>query len=157
MREAGTDPADIPGTDDLRAVGDRYLDTGGTFLIGVLPASAATQNCPRTVDGSVVAIGGFLPSEVGHDDERTVAGAAELHRMRVAPPLQGDGYGRQLLAALETHAADAGFSVAIATTAHRQGRARRLYTAAGYRAVDRSTLGEYDLIHFEKRLDSKNG
>ncbi len=151
MREAGTDPTDIPGTEDLQNIESAYLDTGGAFLTGVV-SEDSTEDCPSTFDGAVVAIGGFLPSGEGHEDERTVPGAAELHRMRVAPPLQGAGYGRQLLSALESRAADAGFDCVIATTASRQQRAIQLYSAAGYREVDRSTLGEYELHHFEKPL-----
>jgi len=115
MAATGTDPADIPGTEDLRNVEATYLDSGGEFLVGILPA--APETFPETGDGAVAAMGGFLPSEVGHDDERTVPGAAELHRMRVAPPCQGEGYGRQLLAELETRATAAGFEAAVATTA----------------------------------------
>jgi len=160
MRAAGTDPSDIPGTDDLRTIGSTYLDGGGDFLVGVcedeLALEAGTASPPETFDGTLVAMGGFLPSEAGHDDERTVAGAAELHRMRVAPDFQGRGYGRQLLGALERRAAAAGFEVALATTARRQKRAQEFYTAAGYRAVDRSTFGEYELVHFEKRLRNQD-
>jgi len=149
MRAAGTDPADIPGTEDLRSVESAYLDAGGEFLVGVLDTG---ETLPETFDGVAVAIGGFLPSEAGHEDERTVPGAAQLHRMRVAPARQGEGYGRRLLATLETRAASAGFEVVIATTARRQRRATDFYRAAGYREVDRSTFGEYELLHFEKSL-----
>ena len=154
MRTAGTDPADVPGTDDLRQIERHYVETGGAFLVGVPEGDGAEVDpaVPETFDGPLVAMGGFLPSESGHDDERTVPGAAELHRMRVAPPLQGRGYGRELLTALERRAADRGFEALLATTAARQEAAARFYPAAGYREVDRSTQGEYELRHFEKAL-----
>jgi GNAT superfamily N-acetyltransferase len=154
MRTAGTDPADVPGTDDLRRIEGHYLETGGAFLVGIGDAAGAEIDAavPETFDGPLVAMGGVLPSESGHDDERTVPGAGELHRMRVAPPLQGRGYGRDLLIALERRAADLGFETLLATTAARQEAAVQFYPAAGYREVDRSTHGEYELLHFEKTL-----
>jgi GNAT superfamily N-acetyltransferase len=158
MRAAGTDPADIPGHGDIQRIGSAYLDAGGEFLVGVLdsadPAVFDGADHDRatieTFDGLLAAMGGFLPNADGYDDERTVAGAAELHRMRVAPPLQGRGYGTDLLRALERRATGAGFSRVLATTARRQERALALYSGAGYERVDTSTYGEYDLVHFEK-------
>ena len=160
MRAAGTDPADIPGHGDTEHVGSTYLDAGGEFLVGTLdPAAPAgfdtADHDPatfETFDGPVVVMGGFLPNEAGYDDERTVADAAELHRMRVAPPCQGRGYGTDLLRALEERVAAAGFSRVLATTAQRQARALALYSGAGYERVDRSRYGEYELVHFEKQL-----
>jgi len=168
MRAAGTDPDDVPGTDDLRQIGRRYLDGEGDFLVGVdtdegrdtddsRDATGADdtddgRDWPETFDGRLVAMGGLLPSEAGHADERTVAGAAELHRMRVAPPAQGRGYGRELLAALERRAVELGYDLVLATTARRQQAAARFYPTAGYEEVDRSSMGEYELLHFEKRL-----
>lgn len=101
MREAGVDPSDIPGTEDLRDVSGSYLDTGGEFLVGVVDGDASDERPPATVDERVVAMGGLLPNEARHADERSVPGAAELHRMRVAPTHQRRGYGRRLLVALE--------------------------------------------------------
>jgi GNAT superfamily N-acetyltransferase len=153
MQAAGTDPADVPGTEDLERIEAAYLD-GGDFLVGVWHGADIDPErpLPQTFDGPLVAMGGLLPWEAGHEDERTVAGAAELHRMRVAPPLQGRGYGRELLAALETRAVELGFDLLLATTAARQEAATRFYPAAGYEAVDQSTMGEYELRHFQKDL-----
>ncbi|MFC6975914.1 GNAT family N-acetyltransferase [Halomicroarcula sp. GCM10025709] len=158
MRAAGTEPADIPGTDDLRDIDGRYLDTGGEFLVGLLTedgpadADAVGSDLPRTTDGAVAAIGGYLPNEVGHADERTVPGAAELHRMRVAPPCQRRGIGRDLLHRLEARAAEDGFELLLATTARRQAAAVEFYRDEGYDCVGESMEGEYELVHFEKRL-----
>lgn len=156
LREAGTEPADVPGSDDLQRVGESYLDAGGEFLVGVLSGAAvdSTDNrqrsLPETADGSLVAMGGFLPTETGYEDERSVPGGAELHRMRVAPTHQGRGYGRALLDELERRAREAGFDLLVVTTALRQQRAVQFYDAAGYDEVDRSEYGEYELVHFEK-------
>lgn len=157
MRDAGTDPDAIPGTEDLRRVGASYLDVGGEFLVGVDGAEHGSETVdgdgpPETFDGSLVAIGGLLPNDAGHADERTVPGAAELHRMRVAPTHQRRGISRRLLAALERAAVDRGFEAVLATTARRQAGAVALYRGAGYEAAGRSREAGYDLVHFEKRL-----
>jgi GNAT superfamily N-acetyltransferase len=171
MRVAGTDPADVPGHDVGPGIGDTYSTRGGEFLVGVhndagerpfgrsegddsgSSGEGATGDL-ETFDGWVVAMGGYLQSEAGYEDERTVENAAELHRMRVAPPLQGEGYGRQLLAALERHAEQAGFERMLATTASRQERALGLYATAGYEEVGVSEYGGYELVHFERTLES---
>ena len=152
LRDAGTDPADVPGTDDLRDVETAYLDVGGAFFVGTVPAAAAGEEVPRVRDGALVAMGGFVPAAAGHDDERTVAGAAELHRMRVAPSCQRRGYGRRLLRALETAAGRAGFDPVLATTARRQAAAVEFYADEGYAVAGESTEGDYELVHFEKEL-----
>ena len=106
MEAAGTDPADIPGTEDLRRIESAYLD-GGEFLVGIgRPTERDLERAtfPVTFDGALVAMGGLCSSEASRADERTVPGAA-----------------------------------------------------AGYREVDRSTRGEYELVHFEKRLSSDEG
>ncbi|MXR52209.1 GNAT family N-acetyltransferase [Halovenus sp. WSH3] len=151
MREAGTDPTDVPGTEDLETIESSYIESGGEFLVGI--SESADSEVPRTFDGAVVAMGGFLPNEQGHDDERTVPGSVELHRMRVAPPSQGQGYGRALLAELERRVDTDSYDRLLATTARRQQRAVDLYSTAGYREVDRSVMGEYELVHFEKSLE----
>lgn len=164
MAAAGPDPADIPGTDDLRRIESAYLEAGGEFLVGVdtevgeAPADGDTADddprpLPRTVDGALVAMGGVVPSEAGQDDERSVPGAGELHRMRVAPPRQREGLGRHLLELLEARARESGFDRLLATTSTMQAAAVAFYSARGYREVDRSTVGDYRLVHFEKRLD----
>jgi GNAT superfamily N-acetyltransferase len=152
LADAGTDPADVPGTEDLRAIEATYLAAGGEFLVGLVSDAEAAPAVPRVADGALVAMGGYLPSEAGHDDERTVEGAAELHRMRVAPAHQREGHGRRLLAALERRAREAGFERLLATTAARQRASTRFYPAEGYTETGRSTHGDYELVHFEKRL-----
>ena len=42
----------------------------------------------------------FIPNSAGHADERNQTGAAELHWMRVAPPYQQRGFGRELITEL---------------------------------------------------------
>ena len=225
MRDAGTDPTDIPGHADVNRVETAYLDAGGEFVVGLRDPEdeAADDWNPRdqesfeTGDGLVVATGGYLPDDGreaeaesahgsgreaaaesahgsgreaaaeaaagdgreaaaetaasdgreteaetaasdGREAEAETAGespreAVELHRMRVAPPCQGRGYGRQLLAELERRARAEGYARVLVTTARRQERALALYAGAGYRQVGTSRNGSYELVHFERSLD----
>lgn len=160
FEELPTDPDDIPGTEDLQDVEGSYLDVGGEFLVGVLSPTAVEASLElssiddrlRVDDGYLVAMGGYLPSAAGYDDERSIEGGAELHRMRVAPAVQRLGYGRELLAALERRIEAAGFDPILATTARRQAAAVAFYRSEGYEIVDESTSGPYRLVHFEKWL-----
>ncbi len=158
MRVAGTDPTDIPGHGDVERVDSVYLDSGGTFLVGVgAPAGGAggsggADSRHETVGGLGGVGGGVPPKGGGSEEEGRGGGGGESRRVRVAPPLQGRGYGTVLLEALEERARRAGFSCVLATTAQRQGRALTLYSGAGYEQVDSSVYGEYDLVHFEKCL-----
>ena len=167
MRDTGVDPADIPGTDDLRAIESSYFDTGGTFVVGTLRSSDqrpdrtviptdtrkdGEREPPVTHDGRLVAMGGYLPNEAGYDDERDRLGAVELHRMRVAPPYQRRGYGDRVLSELERRAAADEFNTVLATTSTNQPAAIEFYQDRGYERMGTSTAGEYELVHFEKSL-----
>ena len=152
LGEAGTDPADVPGSGDMEGLPESYREAGGEFVVGTLPEAADDARLPELGEGHLVAAGGFRPTDAGYGDERAVEGAAELHRMRVAPTHQGRGNGRALLSELERRARAAGFRLLLATTAVRQRSAVEFYPAAGYREVGRSTYGDYDLVHFEKEI-----
>ena len=154
LGEAGTDPADVPGSGDMEGLPESYREAGGEFVVGTLPAPADDDESrlPELEDSRLVAAGGFRPTDAGYEDERAAENAAELHRMRVAPTHQGRGNGRALLSELERRALAAGFRLLLATTAARQRSAVEFYPAAGYREVGRSTYGNYDLVHFEKEI-----
>ena len=82
--DAGADAGEGPWEDDLRAIGDAYLASGGDFLVGEYL-------------GRVVAMGALR--RVGPAD-------AVIARMRVHPDLQRRGIGRAMLELLETHVVD---------------------------------------------------
>lgn len=136
LRDAGTDPADVPGNDDLRRVESAYLESGGEFLVVDLDTPEEQR---------VVATGGYKP--VDDDATRTV----ELFRMAVAPEHQGEGHGSRILAGLERRARESGFERVVLSTAARQDSAG-FYAAHGYRETGHEQYGEYELIGFEKRL-----
>ncbi|MEF8852655.1 MAG: GNAT family N-acetyltransferase [Haloarculaceae archaeon] len=130
MCEAGTDPADVPGTRDLEWVEAAYIEPGGEFLV-------------VEVDGEVVATGGLVvDGDVG-----------ELFRVAVDPDHQREGHGSRLLAALEDAARDRGVERVVLTTARRQAAAVAFYPERGYERTGSDRHGEYHLHHYAKRLD----
>jgi len=132
MREAGTDPTDVPGTRDLDWIEAAYLDTGGEFLV-------------VEVGGEVVATGGLaVDGDVG-----------ELFRVAVDPDHQRAGHGSRLLAALEDAARERGVERMVLTTARRQDAAVDFYLGHGYDQTGRDRYGEYRLRHYAKRLDGE--
>lgn len=138
LRDAGTDPADIPHPDDIEDVESTYLETGGEFLVAERPDDGDG-------DTEVVGMGGL----------RVDGDEGELFRMRVAIDHQREGIGAQLLAALEDAARERGVDVLHAQTARRQENAVHFYPDHGYERAGTSKRGEtYTLVHFEKRLDA---
>jgi ribosomal protein S18 acetylase RimI-like enzyme len=151
LRDAGTDPADVPGTEDLDDVPGTYL-AGGEFLVGDDEQGADHD--------SLVAMGGYRPATDlppgGHEGfapgAADPADAVELFRIAVAPEAQGRGLGADLLSELEHRAAAAGYEWVVLTTAAHQRAGVELYRSRGYEEVGRMQEGEYELVRFEKRL-----
>ena len=131
LRAEGTDPADVPGTDDLDRVREAYLDSVGEFLV-------------VESDDGLIGMGGLKVD--GHE--------GELYRMRVAVDRQGEGVGTRLLAGLERAARERGVRDLYARTARRQTAAVAFYPANGYEQVGAETHGEYDLVVYRKMLDA---
>lgn len=132
LRDAGTDPVDVPGNDDLERVEATFLDVGGEFLV--------------LEDGDdVVAMGGYRPV-----DDRTV----ELFRIAVAPERQRAGFGTRVVDALERRAREDGYERVALETVVEQEAAARFYPARGYEETGRGPTesGNYTLLTFEKSL-----
>ncbi|MFW5956324.1 MAG: GNAT family N-acetyltransferase [Halorhabdus sp.] len=129
LQDAGTDPADVPGNQDLRWIEETFLRSGGEFLV-------AEQ------DGRIVACGGLLI------DGRT----AELMRIAVDPDAQREGFGSAILAGLEAAASDRGCDRVVLTTAGRQVAATQFYHDHGYERRELRQVNGYELIDFEKSL-----
>ena len=132
LRDAGTDPHDLPDLSDLERVPEHYRP-GGEFLVG-------------DVDGEIVAMGGVVPV-----DEDT----AEIKRMRVDPGHQRRGHGRAILRALEDEARSRGYERIVVTTAVRQDSAP-FYRAHGYEETGRDRWEGYELVRLERSLDPRN-
>jgi len=135
MRAEGTDPADVPDTDDLRDVHSAYVDPGGEFLVVEL-------------DGDVVAMGGLAV-----DGGDLADGEGELFRVGVDTDHQRRGFGSAVLVGLEAAARERGLDRLVLTTARRQSAATAFYPDHGYEAVGGRREGEYRLVRFAKRLD----
>ncbi|MCT9094714.1 GNAT family N-acetyltransferase [Haloarchaeobius sp. HME9146] len=144
MRQVGSFVEGAPDA-DLAKIESSYLDSGGEFLVG-------------EVDGRLVAMGAFRPAD-GYvteflDDLRD--GAAELKRMRVDPAHQRQGYGSQLLDALERRARAQGYTELVLDTSPKQEGAQRLYESHEFEQVRReeAQLAEeaFVLLFYRKSL-----
>ncbi|MEJ7819469.1 MAG: GNAT family N-acetyltransferase [Rubrobacteraceae bacterium] len=115
---------------DLDDIDTVYLRNNGEFLVGVH-------------DDRVVAMGALRRTS----DER-----AEIKRMRVAPALQGRGFGQEILTALEERAAELDYTKLHLDTTTRQRAARHLYAKNGYCEVRRAAIGLFEGVFFERNL-----
>lgn len=79
---------------------------------------------------------------------------AEIKRMWVAPPMRGRGLGRQLLAALETRALEAGKSIARLDSNEHLQAALAMYRAHDYREVAPFNAEPFATHWLEKELGS---
>lgn len=79
---------------------------------------------------------------------RVVLDEAELLTLAVDPTLQGQGYGRNTLAAFETSAAERGAKLAFLEVAVSNQAARRLYGSAGW--VETGTRPAYYKVSGER-------
>ncbi len=105
----------VPSSFELRRYPPEQFapENGGAFLLLIR-------------DGIVVAGGAF---------KRVSAEVAEIKRVWTNPAFRRQGLARVVMAALESAAADAGYTVAELTTGARQPEAVALYLALGYRPL----------------------
>lgn len=115
---------------DLDDVAGTYLTGRNTMLVGDL-------------DGRVVAMGAL---------QRIDDATCEITRMRVDPTVQGRGYGRQLLAALEHAARRLGYRNAVLLTGPDQHPAIDLYHSAGYMIAATENHGALPGVRMHKQL-----
>lgn len=136
LHHVGVHGGSGPWEDDLRAIRRVYLEQRGEFIVGLL-------------DDELVAMGALRCT----DPQR-----AEIKRMRVAPEVQGGGFGRRILEHLETRATELGYTYLHLDTTAQQLAAQALYRSHGYRETAREQRGRFELTFFEKSLtrgDSK--
>ena len=122
--------ADDPDYGDFHRIDAVYLRPRGEFLVGIH-------------EGQIVAIGAL---------QQTSPERAEVKRMRVHRDHQRRGYGRAILAALETRAVELGYTTLHLDTTVDRLPAQRLYLDAGYREVGRSADG---LVYYEKQIGNR--
>lgn len=117
---------------DLVAIEEVYLQNGGEFLLGFLGER-------------LVAMGGF---------KRLTPDSAELRRMRIAPDLQGQGYGTLLLQELERRAFRSGVRLIFLDTARRRPLTLEFYRKHAYQETGQSFYGEVETVQFTKALQT---
>lgn len=119
-----------PWDDDLHAIEDTYLNSGGEFLVaeiaGVLVAMGALRRLSQT--------------------------RAEIKRMRVHPDYWRQGIAQQLLSNLEVLAQENGYQTLELDTTIQQEAAQKLYVKNGYQETRREKVGPFDFIFYEKRF-----
>ncbi len=130
MRAIGAYIDDRSLETDLHDIAGVYLNNQGDFLIG----EAA---------GAIVAMGALRP---------LTSTRGEIKRMRVHPTMQGRGYGRVLLSALEDRARALGYATLELETSVVQAAALGLYRSHGFVEFKRGKVKHFDCIWFEKPL-----
>jgi ribosomal protein S18 acetylase RimI-like enzyme len=81
----------------------------------------------------------------------------EITRMRIHPTVQGRGFGRAMLAALETRALQLGYSRAVLVTGPDQHPAVDLYRSQGYDDIGLESFGDLIGLRMSKSLTSPSG
>jgi ribosomal protein S18 acetylase RimI-like enzyme len=132
LEETGAHAGNGPWDEDLRDPASAYLNQGGEFLVGLLGRE-------------LVAMGALRPS---------AADSAEIKRMRVAPRYQRQGLGTRILEELERRAQSRGFARLHLDTTSQQKAAQQFYVRHGYCETRRGALGSFELIFYEKALQS---
>jgi GNAT superfamily N-acetyltransferase len=130
LAAVGADAGPGPWDDDLNQIQQTDLNARGEFLVGILDDLVAAMGALRQVDQQT----------------------AELKRMRVSPELQRQGFGRQILHALETRARELGYTAIVLDTSDRQNAAIGLYQHEGYFETGRGELAGLPTRFFRKTL-----
>lgn len=107
-----------------------YLKSGGDFLIGLK-------------DDIIVAIGGL---------KKISFSVCEITKVRIDPRFQQQGFGQQILDALETRAKELGFTTIELNTAEIQVAAQKLYEKNGYVEFKRGLVDGIPNIYYEKKI-----
>ncbi|MBA3468668.1 MAG: GNAT family N-acetyltransferase [Herpetosiphonaceae bacterium] len=130
MRAIGAYIDDRSLETDLHDIAGVYLHNQGDFLVG----EAA---------GALVAMGALRP---------LTSTRGEIKRMRVHPTMQGRGYGRAVLLALEARARELGYRELELETSVVQTAALGMYRSHGFVEFKRGKVKHFDCIWFEKAL-----
>jgi GNAT superfamily N-acetyltransferase len=115
---------------DLDDIEGEYLENGGEFLVGL-------------VEDHVVATGAF--QQLGDD-------TAALRRIRVDPAYQREGYGTELLQALEAKADEAGYAETIIDEMGLNESAHQFLESHGYEVAGRDMHLGTELVSYRKAL-----
>lgn len=131
LKAIGSSGAHLAERDaDFKDIESLYIESGGEFLVGM-------------IDGQIVAVGGLkkMTDDIG-----------EIHKMRVHPLFQQQGFGPAILHRLEQRARELGFNVLQLDTAVLQTGAQKLYEKNGYKEYKRGEVGGFSCIYYRKML-----
>jgi GNAT superfamily N-acetyltransferase len=130
MQRVGAYKGEGPWDDDLYHIEEVYFSKRGEFLVGLF-------------NHRLVAMGAF---------KQTAQESAEIKRMRTHPDVQGQGFGKAMLNALEERAKQLGYSRLHLETSIIQHGAQKLYLKHGFREIGRAVIDGFDSILFEKYI-----
>jgi GNAT superfamily N-acetyltransferase len=138
-------PADVPA---IRTVIDaafsHYVER-----IGVIPVPMLADHEANVAAGRVYVTGtpidGLLV--LVQESDHLLLDVVAVH-----PDAQGTGVGRRLLAFAEQHAWDLGLKEIRLYTNAKMWENQKLYPRYGYEATEHRVEGDYDRIHYRKRL-----
>jgi GNAT superfamily N-acetyltransferase len=130
LTQVGAHLGSGPWDEDLEAIQDAYLASGGEFLVAL-------------VADDLVAMGAL---------RRSTPDRAEIKRLRVAPHMQRRGLGREILSRLERRAVQLGYTRLHLDTTTKQAAARSLFARHGYHETGRRRAGPFEVILMEKAL-----
>ena len=136
----------LDGLDPAQRAGgwERILAAGAGPRSGVVVAGG---------DGSLLGFAAFGPAR---DQDQDPGQTGEVMSIYVHPDAWGQGWGRQLMAAVVTGLAGAGFGRAVLWVLDTNERARRFYRAAGWAldgAVRPDTIGGTEVTEVRYRRD----
>ncbi len=133
LQASGADLNDGLWDADLGNIPSVYLENRGCFLVGIR-------------EGRLIAMGAL---------KRIDSEQAEVKRMRVHPHFQRQGYGTQILQALEKEGRRLGYKVLQLDTTTVQTDAQKLYEKHGFRKVGSGMVAQFEILFFEKSLISR--
>lgn len=144
LQETGAYFEETPDDESLTPE-ERYLESGGEFLVGEL-------------DNQIVATGAFRPPDgfLLETLESIPEGAVELKQMHVAPDHQRQGYGQQILNTLQQRAREEGHTTLLLETTGLQSAAQHFYEANGFEEVTTKAVEAegraFDVVFYQKAL-----
>ena len=133
LERIGAYAGEGPWDSDLYSIRQTYIDNSGSFILGITDGTLIAMGALRKIDSTI----------------------AEITRMRVKPAHQGRGHGTAILERLLKESADRGYVKITLETSTLQVPAQRLYRKYGFQEAGRGELKGFNVIYYEKILDSR--
>ena len=147
LRDTGAYFEDTP-EDTTLTLQEKYLESGGEFVVGEINGQIVATGAFRPVGGLVTEFLDSIPD-----------GAIEIKQMHVAPDYQRQGYGQQILDELQERAREDGHTTLLLETTSLQSAAQHFYEANGFEEVVREPVEAegraFDVLFYRKTLSSR--